>query len=76
MLLQLPYFKFLIFFIAATRDASDTDSRGGLNASDFQELNRGIRREVSRLSERWSGLQTRAEEWQRQLDEMLPVSFF
>jgi hypothetical protein len=38
-----------------------------------QELNRGIRREVSRLSERWAILLVRAEDWQRQLDEMLPV---
>ena len=43
-------------------------------ATDFQELNRGIRREVGRLSERWAILLARAEDWQRQLDEMLPVS--
>jgi hypothetical protein len=67
---NLNYFYIILL---ATRDASDSDSRGGPNASDFHELNRGIRREVGRLSERWTILLTRAEEWQRQLDEMLPV---
>lgn len=42
-------------------------------ANDFQELNRGIRREVSRLSEHWIVLLRKAEEWHKQLDEMLPV---
>jgi hypothetical protein len=65
--------NFFYIILLATRDASDSDSRGGPNASDFHELNRGIRREVGRLSERWTILLTRAEEWQRQLDEMLPV---
>lgn len=45
-------------------------------ATDFQELIRGIRMEVSNLSERWHALQARAEAWQKHLDKMVPVSIF
>ena len=44
------------------------------SASDLQELNQGIRREVKRLTEHWTVLLAQAEDWHRQLDEMLPVS--
>jgi len=44
--------------------------------NDFQELNRGIRREITRLSEHWEILLRNAEEWHKQLDEMLPVRIF
>ena len=38
------------------------------------ELNKGIRREVTRLSERWSALLVHVNQWQAKLDDMLPVS--
>ena len=38
------------------------------------DLNKGIRREVTRLSERWSALLVHAGQWQAKLDDMLPVS--
>ena len=38
------------------------------------ELNKGIRREVTRLSERWTALLVHATQWQAKLDDMLPVS--
>ena len=38
------------------------------------ELNKGIRREVTRLSERWSALLLHAHQWKTKLDDMLPVS--
>ena len=40
------------------------------------DLNKGIRREVTRLSERWSALLVHAGQWQAKLDDMLPVSSF
>ena len=40
------------------------------------DLNKGIRREVTRLSERWSALLVHAGQWQAKLDDMLPVSNF
>ena len=40
------------------------------------DLNKGIRREVTRLSERWSALLVHASQWQAKLDDMLPVSSF
>ena len=44
------------------------------NVADMAELNKGIRREVTRLSERWSALLVHANQWQAKLDDMLPVS--
>ena len=38
----------------------------------LNELNRAIRREVTRLSERWSTLISASDRWQAQLDEVLP----
>ena len=46
------------------------------NVTDMAELNKGIRREVTRLSERWSALLVHANQWQAKLDDMLPVSLF
>ena len=40
------------------------------------ELNKGIRREVTRLTERWTALLMHADQWQAKLDDMLPVSKF
>ena len=49
---------------------------GNANAvTDMAELNKGIRREVTRLSERWSALLVHANQWQSKLDDMLPVGF-
>ena len=76
------------FHLIVTRDASDSDSRGhnksasgkensvaGKNGqSNMVDLNKGIRREVTRLSERWSALLVHASQWQAKLDDMLPVS--
>ena len=44
--------------------------------SNMVDLNKGIRREVTRLSERWSALLVHAGQWQAKLDDMLPVSSF
>ena len=44
------------------------------NVTNMAELNKGIRREVTRLSERWSALLVHANQWQAKLDDMLPVS--
>jgi regulator of replication initiation timing len=50
--------------LAAPKDApSDTN---------FNEINRGIRREVTRLSERWNSLITQSDRWQHRLDDILP----
>ena len=38
----------------------------------FNELNRAIRREVTRLSERWNALISQADRWQAKLDDVLP----
>ena len=37
------------------------------------ELNKGIRREMTRLSERWPALLHHTDMWQAKLDDMLPV---
>ena len=44
------------------------------NVTNMAELNKGIRREVTRLSERWSALLVHVNQWQAKLDDMLPVS--
>ena len=46
------------------------------NVTNMVDLNKGIRREVTRLSERWSALLVHAGQWQAKLDDMLPVSSF
>lgn len=58
----------------ATRDASDSDSRSQANYNErtYNDLNRGIRREVTRLSEKWNTLLTQTERWQNKLDDFLP----
>eukprot|EP00095_Tigriopus_kingsejongensis_P011403 snap_masked-scaffold68_size422247-processed-gene-3.15 protein:Tk11403 transcript:snap_masked-scaffold68_size422247-processed-gene-3.15-mRNA-1 annotation:"isoforms a c f g h-like" len=40
--------------------------------SHQKELNRGIRSEVAKLSERWNSLLHQSEQWQRRLDDTLP----
>ena len=49
---------------------------GGTNAgavTNMNELTKGIRREVTRLSERWAALLMHTNQWQAKLDDMLPV---
>ena len=47
-------------------------SNGENSQRNFTEVNRAIRREVTRLSERWSALISQADRWQAKLDEVLP----
>lgn len=53
----------------------DADSRGYRTAEEqARELTRCIRREVSKLSEKWNALIERSDQWQRKLDDSLVVS--
>ncbi|XP_054271023.1 dystrophin isoform X2 [Macrosteles quadrilineatus] len=55
----------------AGRDV-DGDSRGYRTAEEqARELTRCIRREVSKLSEKWNALIERSDQWQRKLDDSL-----
>ncbi|XP_059082484.1 dystrophin-like [Tigriopus californicus] len=49
-----------------------TQNGGGELDAHQKELNRGIRTEVGKLSERWNSLLHQSEQWQRQLDDTLP----
>ncbi len=44
------------------------------SATDFQEINHGISKELTRLNMSWNALVIKADEWQTDLDEILPVS--
>lgn len=62
--------------VSAGRDV-DGDSRGYRTAEEqARELTRCIRREVSKLSEKWNALIERSDQWQRKLDDSLSVSVF
>lgn len=53
----------------------DADSRGYRTAEEqARELTRCIRREVSKLSEKWNALIERSDQWQRKLEDSLVVS--
>jgi hypothetical protein len=54
---------------SATPNGTDHSS----SSEAAQDLNRGIRNEVQKLSERWSTLLHRSELWQRRLDDAMPV---
>ncbi len=56
----------------ATRDGSENGDNK--NDRNLNEVNRGIRREVTRLSERWNSLISQTDRWQAKLDDVLPVS--
>lgn len=56
----------------ANGDAAGSSGSGG-EAAATKELNRCVRSEVARLSERWGSLLQQAEMWQRKLDDTLPV---
>ena len=62
-------------FFAATQRDTDSDSRSQVSSSNASstELNRGIKKEVAKLSEKWNGLLNQADQWQRKLDDTLPV---
>ena len=83
-MLQTPCFSAFSFFlfkknqklivsIALLLEGASPGSTSDSNSQrSFNELNRAIRREVTRLSERWSNLILQAERWQTKLDEVLP----
>ena len=48
----------------------ETESTSG---SDNDQLPKCIRREVAKLSDKWSALLTQLDLWQRRLDDTLPV---
>ena len=55
---------------------AESGTCSGTSSSDDQmkELNKSIRREVAKLSDKWSSLLAQTEQWQRKLDDTLPVS--
>ena len=55
-----------------TESDSRSDSTDPTKSTD--QLAKSIRREVVKLSDKWSGLLTGLEIWQRKLDDALPVS--
>ena len=60
--------------VTGTGAGQNGKSNNADNVTNMAELNKGIRREVTRLSERWSALLVHANQWQAKLDDMLPVS--
>lgn len=60
----------------ASRELLQGDSRGYRSAEEAaRELTNGIRREVSKLAERWAALRDRTERWSVDLDTTSSVSF-
>jgi hypothetical protein len=67
----------LLIFIAANRDLLPGDSRGYRSAEEAaRELTQGIRREVTKLAERWAALRDRTERWNVDLDTTTNVNDF
>ena len=63
--------------ISVSRETeSDRVSTSGSGSGDNEQLSKCIRREVAKLSDKWSALLTQLELWQRRLDDTLPVSQF
>lgn len=61
---------------AANRDLLPGDSRGYRSAEEAaRELTQGIRREGTKLAERWAALRDRTERWNVDLDATTNVSF-
>ena len=61
--------------ISVSRETeSDRVSTSGSGSGDNEQLSKCIRREVAKLSDKWSVLLTQLELWQRRLDDTLPVS--
>lgn len=68
---------FAHIFIAANRDLLPGDSRGYRSAEEAaRELTQGIRREVTKLAERWAALRDRTERWNVDLDTTTNVNPF
>ncbi len=75
---------FFIFFVfcfvystAANRDLLPGDSRGYRSAEEAaRELTQGIRREGTKLAERWAALRDRTERWNADLDTTTNVNVF
>lgn len=64
-------------FIAANRDLLPGDSRGYRSAEEAaRELTQGIRREGTKLAERWAALRDRTERWNVDLDTTTNVNMF
>ena len=57
-------------FLAVSRE-TESDSRSDDQGKDH--LPKSIRREVAKLSDKWSSLLAQLEVWQRRLDDTLPV---
>lgn len=67
----------MLIFIAANRDLLPGDSRGYRSAEEAaRELTQGIRREVTKLAERWAALRDRTERWNVDLDTTTNVNDF
>lgn len=63
-----------IFISAATREG-EGDSRGYRTAEEqARELARSIRREVTKLADKWNALVDRSDAWARCLDDAAQVS--
>ena len=58
------------FIFSVSRETESTTGSG----SDNDQLPKCIRREVAKLSDKWSALLTQVDLWQRRLDDTLPVS--
>ena len=68
---------FAHIFIAANRDLLPGDSRGYRSAEEAaRELTQGIRREGTKLAERWAALRDRTERWNVDLDTTTNVNTF
>lgn len=67
---------FYLTSTAANRDLLPGDSRGYRSAEEAaRELTQGIRREGTKLAERWAALRDRTERWNVDLDATTNVSF-
>lgn len=63
------------FFFLANRDLLPGDSRGYRSAEEAaRELTQGIRREGTKLAERWAALRDRTERWSVDLDTTTNVN--
>ena len=58
--------------IAVSRETEST-SGGSAMTADQEQTSKCIRREVAKLSDKWSALLTQLDLWQRRLDDTLPV---
>lgn len=58
--------------ISVSRETEST-SGGSASTQDQEQTNKCIRREVAKLSDKWSALLTQLDLWQRRLDDTLPV---